>query len=188
MDWKMSNEAKAQETAQSKVAPAETPAAPPTEPSFYDQLVRLKAEFENYRKRTDREKPEFYKQGKADMLLKLLPMYDLLRSAHREIQASHAQTPLANGMDMIFREFEKLFKEEGVTVMDPVGKPYDALKHEVLGTIEKEGAADGDVADVLQDGYLLGERLLRPAKVRIAKASKISPQQETQKNEHTEEN
>ena len=148
--------------------------APPQEaaaeqPNYYEQLLRLKAEFENYRKRVDREKPEFYKSGKAEMLLKLLPIYDLLRQAHREIRASHADTPLAKGMDMIFKEFEKLFKEEGVKVMDPVGKPYDALAHEVLGTVEKEGARDGDVADVLQDGYTMGDRVLRTAKVRIAK-------------------
>ena len=140
----------------------------PEQPNYYEQLLRLKAEFENYRKRTDREKPELYKSGKADMLLKLLPVYDLLRQAHREVQVSHAKTPLAMGMDMIFKEFEKLFKDEGVTVMEPAGKPYDALKHDVLGTVEKEGAADGDVVDVLQDGYMLGDRVLRAAKVRIA--------------------
>ena len=142
----------------------------PQEPNYFDQLLKLKAEFENYRKRTDREKPELYKAGKADMLLKLLPMYDLLRQAHKEIQASHAQTPLAVGMDMIFKEFEKLFKEEGVAVMEPVGKPYDAQKHDVMGTVEKEGVQDGDVVDVLQDGYVQGERVLRPARVRIAKS------------------
>lgn len=136
---------------------------------FYGQLLRLKAEFENYRKRTDREKPEFYKAGKADMLLKLLPVYDVLRKAHADIQASHAQTPLAQGMDMIFKEFEKVFKEEGVTAMDPAGKPFDSAKHEVLGMVAKEGAKDGDVADVLQDGYMQGDRVLRTAKVRMVK-------------------
>lgn len=146
------------------------PVEPAKEENYFDQLLKLKAEFENYRKRTDKEKPEFYKAGKADLLLKLLPMYDLLRQAHRDVQAGHAETPLAKGLEMIFKEFEKLFKEEGVTVMEPVGKPYDALKHDVLGTVAKEGTADGDVAEILQDGYMQGERVLRPAKVRISKA------------------
>jgi molecular chaperone GrpE len=136
---------------------------------FYGQLLRLKAEFENYRKRTDREKPEFYKAGRADMLLKLLPIFDVLRQAHKDIQASHADTPAAKGMELIFKEFEKLFKEEGVTVMDPVGKPYDSSRQEVLGAVEKEGVGEGDVVDVLQDGYMQGERVLRTAKVRIAR-------------------
>jgi molecular chaperone GrpE len=155
---------------QDKSSAAEAVASVPKE-DYFNQLLSLKAEFENYRKRTDREKPEFYKQGKADMMLRLLPMYDLLRKAHAEIQASHAQTPLAQGMDGIFREFEKLFKEEGVIVMEPAGKPYDALKHEVLGTAVKPEAADGDVVDVLQDGYMLQDRVLRTAKVRIARKS-----------------
>jgi len=147
----------------------EPPVVEAPKEDFYGQLLRLKAEFENFRKRTDREKPEYYKQGKADMLFKLLPVYDVLRKAHADIQASHGDSPAAKGMDMVFKEFEKLFKEEGVTVMDPVGKPYDSSRHEVLGTVAKEGAADGDVADVLQDGYMQGDRVLRTAKVRIAK-------------------
>jgi molecular chaperone GrpE len=156
------------------VQPEDLKAAPPSpekapEPNYYEQLLKLKAEFENFRKRTDREKPEFYKAGRADMLLRLLPVYDLLRKAHIEVQASHGETQLAKGMEMIFKEFEKLFKEEGVCVMEPVGKPYDAQRHDVLGTVETETGSDGDVADVLQDGYLLGDRVLRPAKVRISK-------------------
>ena len=150
----------AQAPSGSTVAPVE---------NFYDQLLKLKAEFENYRKRTDREKPEYYKLGRADLLLKFLPIYDLLRLAHDQIQAAHAETEFAKGMDGIFKEFEKIFKEEGVSVMEPVGKPYDALRHEVLGTVPQEGAADGDVVDVLQAGYQLGDKVLRPAKVRIAK-------------------
>ena len=136
---------------------------------YYGQLLRLKADFENFRKRTDREKPEYYKQGKADMLLKLLPIYDVLRKAHADIQASQGDSPAAKGMEMIFKEFEKVFKEEGVTVMEPVGKPYDSSRHEVLGMTPKDGANDGDVADVLQDGYMQGDRVLRTAKVRIVK-------------------
>ena len=151
----------------------EAPAAETPKEDYFGQLLRLKAEFENYRKRVDREKPEFYRQGRADMLLKLLPIYDVLRKAHADILAGHADTALAQGMDGIFKEFEKLFKEEGVTVMEPVGKPYDALRHEVLGMVETEGAAEGDVADVLQDGYMLGERVLRTAKVRIARKPEV---------------
>jgi molecular chaperone GrpE len=149
----------------------EAPTAEAPKEDFYGQLLRLKAEFENFRKRTDREKPEYYKAGKADMLLKLLPVYDVLRKAHADIQASHGDSAAAKGMDMVFKEFEKIFKEEGVTIMEPVGKPYDASKHEVLGMAAKDGAADGEVVDVLQDGYMQGDRVLRTAKVRIAKQS-----------------
>ncbi|MBI3551777.1 MAG: nucleotide exchange factor GrpE [Elusimicrobia bacterium] len=137
--------------------------------NFYDQLVRLKAEFENYRKRVDREKPELMRFGRADVLLKLLPIFDLLHKAHEQIQADHAETELAKGMELIFKEFQKIFKEEGVTMMEPAGKPYDSSKQEVLGTVAKDGAEEGVVVDVLQNGFMVADRVLRTAKVRIAK-------------------
>lgn len=144
---------------------------PEARSDFYDQLLRLKAEFENFRKRSDREKPEYYKLGKAEALLKFLPIYDLLQKAHEQIQASHADTELAKGMEAIFKEFQKIFKEEGIAAMEPVGKPYDPLKHEVLGALEKPGFEDGAVVEVLQNGFMLQDKVLRTAKVRIAKAS-----------------
>ena len=137
--------------------------------NYYDQLLRLKAEFENYRKRVDREKPELVRFGRADMLLKLLPIYDMLQLAHERIQADHAQTELAKGMEGIFKEFQKLFKEEGVVAMEPLDKPYDALKHEVLGTEPAGEREDGTVVAVLQNGFMIADKVLRTAKVRIAK-------------------
>ncbi len=140
--------------------------------SYYEQLLRLKAEFENFRKRTDRERPEYIRLGRAETILKFLPLYDLLQSAHEQIKAQHSESELAKGMEGIFKEFQKIFAGEGVSVMDPVGKPYDALKHEVLGTVEKEDAAEDTVVDVLQSGYQLGDRVLRTAKVRVARRKK----------------
>jgi len=156
---------------------AQTSAPAPSE-NYLDQLMRLKAEFENYRKRTDREKPEFYRRGKAEVVFKLIPLFDLLQQAHAEIQRSHVDTPLAKGMEGIFKEFEKLFKEEGVAVMLPVGKPYDAQQQEVIGTVERPGVADGIVVEVLQNGFTLQDKVLRTAKVRIASST------QTQKGEN----
>jgi molecular chaperone GrpE len=155
-------------------APEATPDAATMAQSYYDQLLRLKAEFENYRKRVDRDRPEYVRLGRAEVILKTLPIYDVLRLAHEQIQASHAETELARGMEGIFREFEKLFKEEGVVVMDPLGKPYDAALHEVVGMDEKSQAPDGQVVAVLQHGFLLNDKLLRPARVRIAKAANVN--------------
>ncbi|MBI5244196.1 MAG: nucleotide exchange factor GrpE [Elusimicrobia bacterium] len=153
------------------VPPPEQPPADqtPAEPDYLDQLLRLKAEFENYRKRVDREKPEYISLGKASMLAKLLPLYDLLQKAHQEVQASHNDTPLAKGMEGIFKEFDKLFREEGVTAMDPLHKPFDAARQEVFGTVDREDCDEGLVADVLQNGFLLQDRVLRTAKVRITR-------------------
>jgi molecular chaperone GrpE len=149
-------------------APEAAPAAP-AEPDYYGQLLRLKAEFENYRKRVDREKPEWLKIGRAEVLMKLLPLYDLLQHAHAEVKTGHADTPLAKGLDAIFREFDKLFREEKVKQMEPLGKPFDPHSHEALGFVDKPGVDDGAVADVLQAGYLLDDKVLRTAKVRLQK-------------------
>jgi len=144
---------------------AEAPKAEP--PDYFGQLLRLKAEFENYRKRVDREKPEWLKTGRAEVLIKLLPLFDLLQHAHQEVIAGHADTPLAKGLEAIFKEFDKLFREEGVTRIDPAGKPFDPHYHEAFGFAEKPGVEEGAVAEVLQAGYLLGEKVLRTAKVRL---------------------
>lgn len=162
----MSEETDQQQVPEEAAAPV---AEKPAEPDYYSQLLRLKAEFENYRKRVDREKPDWYKMGAAGVLSKLLPLFDLLRHAHQDIKAGHADTPLATGMDAIFREYEKLFKEEGVTQMDPLGKPFDPHYHEAFGFVNRKGFEEGAVADVLQAGFLLGDKVLRTAKVRLQK-------------------
>ncbi|OGS57124.1 MAG: nucleotide exchange factor GrpE, partial [Elusimicrobia bacterium RIFOXYB2_FULL_62_6] len=68
---------------------------------------------------------------------------DLLQKAHEEVQVSHNDTPLAKGMEGIFKEFDKLFREEGVAAMDPLNKPFDANRHEVFGTVDREDCAEG---------------------------------------------
>jgi len=158
--------APASDEAAAQAAPS---AAASIEPDYYGQLLRLKAEFENYRKRVDREKPEWFKSGRAEVTAKLLPLYDLLRHAHEEVRTGHADTPLAKGLDAIFREYEKLFREEGVTEIDPLGKPFDPHSHEALGLVDKPGCEEGAVAEVLQAGFLLGDKVLRTAKVRLQK-------------------
>ena len=148
--------------------------APPADsaekrPDYYGQLLRLKAEFENYRKRIDRDRPEWIRLGRAEVIAKLLPLYDLLQRAHQEILAGHADSPMAQGMDAIFREFEKLFREEGVSAVDPSGKAFDPHYHEALGFTDKPGCEEGAVAEVLQMGFLFGDKVLRTAKVRLQK-------------------
>ncbi|MDE2489853.1 MAG: nucleotide exchange factor GrpE [Elusimicrobia bacterium] len=164
----MSDDAKTPEAAP-ETAKADARAA--AEPDYYGQLLRLKAEFENYRKRVDREKPEWAKMGRAGVLAKLLPLHDLLQHAHQEVLAGHADSPLAKGMDAIFREFEKIFKEEGVTRVDPAGKAFDPNYHEAFGFADKPGVEEGAVAETLQSGFLLGDKVLRTAKVRLQKKS-----------------
>ena len=163
--------------ADSETAAGKEPPQPASENAspvvdYLDQLLRLKAEFENYRKRMDKERPEFVRLGKIAVLAKLLPLYDILGKVHEEVLSSHNDTPLAKGMEGIFKEFDKIFKEEGVVVMKPLGKPFDAMSHEVLGTVDRADCEEGLVVEVLQNGFLLQGRVLRTAKVRISRKPK----------------
>ncbi|MBI5598057.1 MAG: nucleotide exchange factor GrpE [Elusimicrobia bacterium] len=144
---------------------------------LYDQLLRLKAEFENYRKRVDREKPELVRLGKLELIEKLLPLHDVLNAAHLQVaqSADGSALPAAElirGLEMIFKEFAKLFEAEGVSAIEAVGKPYDFDRHEVMGQVETAEAPEGTVVEELQRGYTLGGRTLRPAKVRVAAPAK----------------
>ncbi len=137
---------------------------------YYDQLLHLKAEYENYRKRVDREKPEFIRHGKLEVLEKMIPLYDVLLAAHDQIATSDGgEGELVRGLEMIFQEFTKLFEAEGVAVIASVGENYDFDRHEVLGQVETDEVAEGIVVEELQRGYLIDGKVLRAAKVRIAK-------------------
>jgi molecular chaperone GrpE len=170
---------------------AKAPAEPASrEKEYYDQLLRLKADFENYRKRVEKEKPELIKWGKAELLSKLLPLYDLLLQAHLHI-AKVQESPdglspaqageLMKGLEMIFKEFSRTFENEGIRPMETAGKPYDPMSAEIMGMVETDDEQDGLVVDELQKGFYYGDKVLRPARVRIGrkKAEAAPPAEET---------
>ncbi len=139
---------------------------------YYNQLLRLQADFENYRKRVEKEKPELIKYGKADILMRLLPLYDLLLAAHSHVAGAMeggSGDEVLKGLEMIFREFSKVFEAEGIRPMEPVGKPYDPMASEILGVVDGDDANDGMVVEELQKGFFYGDKILRPARVKIAK-------------------
>jgi molecular chaperone GrpE len=139
---------------------------------YYNQLLRLQADFENYRKRMEKDRPELIKWGKAEILLRLLPLYDMLLSAHAHINTARENGgggETLKGLEMIFKEFSKVFDAEGLRAMDPVGKPYDPMASEILGVVEGTEENDGFVVEELQKGFCYGEKILRPARVKIAR-------------------
>ncbi|MBI4351856.1 MAG: nucleotide exchange factor GrpE [Elusimicrobia bacterium] len=139
---------------------------------YYNQLLRLQADFENYRKRLEKEKPELIKWGKAELLLRLLPLYDMLLSAHAHINTARENgggDETLKGLEMIFKEFSKVFDAEGLRPMEPVGKCYDPMASEILGVVEGTEENDGLVVEELQRGFYYGDKILRPARVKIAR-------------------
>jgi molecular chaperone GrpE len=154
---------------------------------YYDQLLRLQADFENYRKRVEKEKPELVKFGRADILARLLPLYDLLLAAHNHVTAAKdgaANDDILKGLEMIFKEFTKFFDAEGLRPIEAVGRPYDPMSADVLGVVDGDEQNDGLVVEELQRGFFYGEKVLRPARVKIAK-KKPAPQPEAAPAEET---
>jgi molecular chaperone GrpE len=160
--------------------PSAEPAGSALEKELFEQILRLKADFENYRKRVDRDKPQWERLGRVQLLGKLLPLYDVLLSAHGQVlrqgealakaeDSSKNVSELVRGLELIFKEFTKLFESEGVRTMETVGKPYDFNLHEVLGQVETDEHPEGVVVEEISRGYTMDGSVLRPARVRIAK-------------------
>lgn len=154
----------------------ETAAPEPAEekPDYYEQFVRLSADFENFRKRTEREKAAFLSYGKKELAEKLLPSYEILLKQSAELnknetlkKAPNELKNVINGMQLIATEMEKAFRSEGIEKMDVLNKPYDPATQEVLGTVPADAKQDGLVLQEVQMGFMLDGKVLRPARVLI---------------------
>ena len=137
---------------------------------LYDRLLRKTAEFDNFRKRVERDRRDMVEWASADLLTELLPVVDdfdraLAAEAPPEAQAYKA------GLELIQRQLAELLKKRGVTTIDAMGADFDPHHHQAVAYEEVEGAREGEVVGVMAKGYKLGDRLLRPALVRVAKAS-----------------
>lgn len=163
-------EAEEQQQAPQQEQPAETATEPQT-PDYYEQFVRLSADFANYRKRTEREKAALIAYGKKDFALKMLPMYEVLLRQQKVMQnakgkdAAKEIKSLQDGMRMILSELEKAFHSEGITKMDVLKKPYDPQTQEVVAMIPAKESEDGLVIDEAQMGFMMDGQVLRPARV-----------------------
>ncbi|MEY4635086.1 MAG: cofactor [Acidobacteriota bacterium] len=137
---------------------------------LYDRLLRKTAEFDNFRKRVDRDRKEMIEWAAADVLNDVLAIADDFDRALAADAPPEAQQYKA-GLELIQRQLADLLKKRGVTVIEAQGADFDPHVHQAVAYEEVPGARDGEVVDVLARGYKLGERLLRPAIVKVAKAS-----------------
>lgn len=146
---------------------------------YLEQLVRLQADFENYRKRTEKEKPQLINYGKLETLKKLLPLYDTLLKAEGESAKPGANVEhIKQGLKMIFDQFDKLFKAEGVKIISAKGKPYDPMTQEVITTIACPPEQDGIVLEELAAGVEIDGKTVRPAQVIVGKSSEEAKESE----------
>ncbi len=147
------------------------------QPDYYEKYVRLSADFENFRKRTEREKAALLAYGKKDFVEKLLPAYEVLLRQQQNMQKQAADKKtseelknLLGGLNMVLGEMDKAFKSEGIERMDVMGKPYDPQTSEAIAVIPAKAEQDGIVLEVVQMGFMMDGKVLRPARVVVGKA------------------
>lgn len=131
-----------------------------------DQYLRLAAEYDNYRKRTAKEKEQTYSDAKMATVKEFLPVYDNLERAVN--QEGDEDSPHKKGMEMIFHQFEEILTKMGVEKIEAAGAPFDPEKHSAVLHIEDESLGENTVAEVFQQGFTLNGKVLRFAVVKVA--------------------
>jgi molecular chaperone GrpE len=137
---------------------------------LYDRLLRKTAEFDNFRKRVERDRKDMIEWAAADVIGDLLSIVDDFDRAMAAPAPPEAQAYKA-GLELIQRQLAELLKKRGVSTVDPIGADFDPHVHQAVAYEEVPGAREGEVVGVMAKGYKLGEKLLRPALVKVAKAS-----------------
>ena len=134
--------------------------------SVKDQYTRLGAEYDNYRKRTTKEKDNIYQDAKADTIKAFLAVYDNLeRAAAAE---GGEDSPHKKGLEMIFAQFKDILAKQGVTEIEAKGQPFDPEKHNAVMHIDDENYGENEVAQVFQAGFAMGDKIIRHAIVQVA--------------------
>jgi molecular chaperone GrpE len=134
-----------------------------------DRLLRLQAEFENFKRRAARDKTEFLKFANEGVLLEMLPVLDNLERAIASARAEAGSTSLIEGIDMVVRLFRTGLEKFGVRPIQAVGSPFDPAVHQAVAQVETAAGEDNQVLEEIQRGYLLEGRVLRPAMVKVSR-------------------
>lgn len=130
-----------------------------------DRLARLQAEFENARKRAERDKQDFKDLATGSVVEKFLPVLDNFELA---LKSTGTTEQLRSGVELIVKQMEEILRQMQVQPIASVGEAFDPRHHEALGSVERDDVPDQHVAEEIRRGYKIRERLLRPALVRVA--------------------
>ena len=134
-----------------------------------DKYLRLSAEFDNYRKRTLKEKAELIKNGGEKTLTAILPVLDDFERALKNMEASEETKAMKEGVELIFNKFQKILGQEGLQKIETEGQPFDVDFHEAIALIPAPSEdLKGKILDCVQTGYMLNEKVIRHSKVAVA--------------------
>ncbi|NGP62240.1 nucleotide exchange factor GrpE [Paenibacillus thiaminolyticus] len=159
-EGKTAEEAQA-ETAELKMARAQAE-------ELQQRLLRAQADFDNFRRRTVKEKEELAQYASSKLVTELLPVLDNFERALAAAQTGSEEQSFVKGVDMIFRQFTQVLEQEGVKAMNAVGEPFNPEFHQAIMQVESEEHEEGIVVEEVQKGYMLKDRVLRPAMVKVS--------------------
>ena len=157
---KSRKEAKSAKKAESEEKPAEAEAA-----VSKDSYLRLMAEYDNFRKRSQKEKDDLYPLIKADTVSKFLPVYDNLE---RALATETADEAYRKGVELIMSQFTQTLEKLGVTEIDCLGKTFDPALENAVMHVDDEEKGENEIVEVFQKGFMLGEKVIRFAMVKVA--------------------
>lgn len=132
---------------------------------YLSKLQYLQAEFENFRKRMDKEKNDYIKYANKNLIMKLLDSIDDLE----RIKDNVKDEKIIDGLNMVYKNFLHVLENEGLKKIDAIGKNFDPYKHEAFLQIVDNSKPENTVLEELEKGYMLNENVIRPAKVKISK-------------------
>ena len=146
--------------------PVDVPELKKQRDDYYDRLLRKTAEFDNYRKRTDRERLQLSDAVAADLLQELLPLVD---DMERALRAEGSDERIRKGVELIHKQLLEILRKRGVRPIEALGADFDPHYHMAVAHEPANDRREGEVIEEFRRGYMLGDRLLRPAMVKVAK-------------------
>jgi molecular chaperone GrpE len=135
---------------------------------MHDKLQRQMAEFDNFRKRTEKEKADMFGMGASDILKKILPVVDNFERGFNTIPDGEEKTQFAVGMDMVYKQLLKMLEDNKVTPIEAVGKEFDPQFHNAVQHVEKDDVGENIVVEEFEKGYMYGDTVLRHSMVIVA--------------------
>ena len=132
----------------------------------HDMYLRALADYDNYRRRVERERVTAARSGKREIMLQLLEVLDGFDRALRHV--GNAPSSVSEGLQLLQRKLLSVLEAQGVTPLESLGETFNPELHDAIGTVQSEELRPGTVADEVQRGYRWGDDLLRPARVRVA--------------------
>ena len=138
---------------------------------YLNSLVRTRADFENYKKSVIRDKENYDVMVKEKIVKKLIDHYEDLLRAQQVLEINHIDDSVKNGFEMIVKNYEKLLTEEGVRKMNCEGEKFDPYKHESVIVEENNDLPDNTILEVIDKGYYLNNKVLKPARVKVSKTT-----------------